>query len=123
MDGVERGLEQAVRHLKAQELRSTCRRRSPRYSEFHVTPLRMRTQCVLPRPPYLTLRYKRDAVEDKIALRRNSKMGAQVLATIVALTAVFVLGSEATQFQRTGKSAVRARNLMYALRKLYLISI
>ena len=32
MDGVEQGLEPAVRHLKAQELRSTYSRRSPRYS-------------------------------------------------------------------------------------------
>ena len=32
MDGVERGLEPAVRHLKAKELRSTYSRRSPRYS-------------------------------------------------------------------------------------------
>ena len=32
MDGVERSLEQAVRHLKAQELRSSHNRPSPRYS-------------------------------------------------------------------------------------------
>ena len=32
MDGVDRGLEPAVRHLKAQELRSTYSQRSPRYS-------------------------------------------------------------------------------------------
>ena len=32
MDGVERGLEPAVRHLKPHELRSTYSRRSPRYS-------------------------------------------------------------------------------------------
>ena len=32
MDGVERGLEPAVRHLKAQELRSTYGRRSLQYS-------------------------------------------------------------------------------------------
>ena len=32
MDEVERGLEPAVRHLKAQELRSTYSLRSPRYS-------------------------------------------------------------------------------------------
>ena len=32
MDGVERSLEPAVRHLKAQGLRSSHNRRSPRYS-------------------------------------------------------------------------------------------
>ena len=31
MNGVERGLEPAIYHLKAQELRSTYSRRSPRY--------------------------------------------------------------------------------------------
>ena len=38
---VERGLEQAVRHLKAQALRSTYRRRSPRYSNVLRVELRV----------------------------------------------------------------------------------
>ena len=44
MDGVEQGLELAVRHLKAQELRSMHSRRSPRYSIILRVELRVIAQ-------------------------------------------------------------------------------
>ena len=44
MDGVERGLELAVCHLKAQERRFTYSRRSPRYSIVLGVELRVITR-------------------------------------------------------------------------------
>ena len=55
---VERGLEQAVRHLKAQKLRSSYNRRSPQYSIVLRVELRVIARHVFAvKVPFITRNY------------------------------------------------------------------